>query len=69
MKTKKFRIDFVARTSVVVEVPECDNEEDIAIRIAEDYANTNDMNPSWEYEDEGIEEVGDDEKPVNNLED
>lgn len=68
MKTKKFRIDFVSHCSVVVEVPECDYEEDLAIRIAEDYTNTNDMQPSWEYEDGGVEEVYDEEEPVNDIE-
>lgn len=69
MKTKKIRVDFVSHCSVVVEIPECDDEESLAVDIAEEYVNSHNMQTCWEYEDGGVEEADDDEEPINNIED
>lgn len=65
MTTKKYRVDFVARKSIVVQIRE-DEDECEAIRIAEEIANRN-SDAFWEYEDEGIEEVSQDEEAENEI--
>lgn len=53
----KYRVDLVARASVVVEA----EDEFEAERIAENYCNTNpSFYPQYEVEDGGIEETEDD---------
>jgi len=64
-KTIKYRVDFSAYQSVVVEVPDGENAEEQAISLAEQYIY--DMFPSWEVDDGGIEEADEDEEPVNNI--
>ncbi len=64
-KTIKYRVDFSAHQSVVVEVPDSEDAEEQAISLAEQYIY--DLCPSWEVDDGGIEEVDEDEEPVNNI--
>ena len=53
---KRYRIDLVSRTSIVVEAA----DEDRAVKMAENYANTSPaFRPIFEMEDGGIEETED----------
>jgi len=63
--TIKYRVDFSAHQSVVVEVPDTEYSEEEAIKLAERYVY--DMCPSWEVDDGGIEEAEDNDEPVNNV--
>lgn len=65
MKIVKYRVDFSAHHSIVVSVPESENDEDEAIKLAEKYI-TN-IVPDWEMDDGGIEEADEDEEPENYL--
>ena len=65
---KKVRCDYSAHTSVVVAIPD-DAELDDAIEIAENYLATNNVTPSWDLDDGGVDEVDETEYTVNNLED
>ena len=69
MKTVKYRLDFSAHASIVVEVPDTENSEEKAIEIAERYMTGNDAYVDWEMDDGGIEEVENPEnyKPVNDV--
>jgi len=69
MKTVKYRLDFSAHTSIVVEVPDTENSEEKAIEIAERYITENDVYTYWDLDDGGIEEVEDTEndEPVNDV--
>lgn len=69
MKTVKYRLDFSAHTSIVVEVPDTENSEEKAIEIAEKYMTGNDVYVDWEMDDGGIEEIENPEKyePVNDV--
>lgn len=69
MKTVKYRLDFSAHASIVVEVPDSEYSEERAIEIAERYMTGNDVCAEWEIDDGGIEEVEnpDDYEPVNNV--
>lgn len=61
----KYRVDLVSRCCVVVEVN--DDDEDKAIKLAEEYMNTNPgIRPVFEFEgdDGSIEEVSDEEPDV-----
>ena len=70
METRKLRLDFVAHTSLVVEVEDNEKAEATAIKIAEKELRSNGFFPEWELEDGGIEDLepDDDEVPVNYLE-
>lgn len=65
MKKIKYRVDFSAHQSVVVEVPDTEYSEEEAIKLAEKYIDN--MCPYWEVDDGGIEEAGEDEEPINYL--
>ena len=65
MKTIKYRVDFSAHQSIVVEVPDTERSEDEAIALAEEYMYN--MRPSWEMDDGGVEEAEEDEEPINNV--
>ena len=65
MKSTKLRLDFSAHCSVVVEVPDGDNAEDLAVEIAEKYLTVKRVRPMWELDDDGIEEADPSEKAVN----
>ena len=69
MKTVKYRLDFSAHTSIVVEVHDTENSEDKAIEIAERYMTGSDVYVDWEMDDGGIEEVENPEnyEPVNDV--
>lgn len=69
MKTVKYRLDFSAHTSIVVEVPDTENSEEKAIEIAERYMTGNDVYADWEIDDGGIEEVEGPEsrEPINDV--
>lgn len=69
MKTVKYRLDFSAHKSIVVEVPDTEYSEEKAIEIAEEYMTGNDVYADWEMDDGGIEEVENTEKcePVNDV--
>lgn len=68
MKTVKLRLDYSAHQSVVVEVPDDENQEDNAIAIAYDYLASNGVYPMWELDDEGISEDDvEDAEPVNDI--
>ena len=69
METVKYRVDFSAHASIVVEVPDTENSEEKAIEIAERYMTGNDVCAGWEMDDGGIEEVEDPEnyEPVNDA--
>ena len=62
-KTIKYRVDFSAHQSIVVEVPDTEYSEDEAMKLAERYIYN--MCPSWEIDDGGIEEADEDDEPVN----
>lgn len=69
MKTVKYRIDFSAHKSIVVEVPDSEYSEEKAIEIAEGYMEGNDVYAEWEVDDGGIEEIENPEnyEPVNDV--
>lgn len=69
MKTIKFRLDFSAHKSIVVEVPDTEDSEEKAIELAEEYMQGNGVCADWEMDDGGIEEVEnpEDYEPVNNV--
>ena len=69
MKTVKYRLDFSAHASIVVEVPDTENSEEKAIEIAEKYMSGRDVYADWEMDDGGIEEVENPEnyEPVNDV--
>lgn len=69
MNTVKYRVDFSAHASIVVEVPDTENSEEKAIEVAERYMTGNDVYVDWEMDDGGIEEVETPEnyKPVNDV--
>ena len=69
MKTVKYRLDFSAHKSIVVEVPDTEYSEEKAIEIAEEYMTGNDVYADWEMDDGGIEEIENPEKyePVNDV--
>jgi len=69
MKTVKYRIDFSAHKSIVVEVPDSEYSEEKAIELAEEYMEGNDVYADWEMDDGGIEEVENPEncEPVNDV--
>lgn len=68
MKTVKLRLDYSAHQSVVVEVPDDENQEVNAIAIAYEYLASNGVCPMWELEDEGISEDDvEDAEPVNDI--
>lgn len=69
MKTVKYRLDFSAHKSIVVEVPDTEYSEEKAVEIAEMYMIGNDVCAEWEMDDGGIEEVEDPEnyEPVNDV--
>lgn len=58
----KFRLDYSAHVSVVVDVPDYvdeENGEDKAIEAAESYLKLRGVQPEWELDDGGVEEVDD----------
>lgn len=69
MKTVKYRIDFSAHKSIVVEVPDSEYSEEKAIELAEEYMEGNGVYADWEMDDGGIEEVDnpDDCEPINDV--
>lgn len=69
MKTVKFRLDFSAHKSIVVEVPDTEDSEEKAIELAEEYMQGNGVCADWEMDDGGIEEVENPEnyEPVNDV--
>ena len=67
MKTIKYRLDFTAHYSIVVEVPDEENSEENAIKIGEDCITKNDIVPCWDLDDGGIEVAEEDEEPVNDV--
>ena len=70
MKTVKLRLDFSAHHSVVVEVPDDENQEKNAIAIAEEYLDSNGVCPIWELDDEGItDDDVEDAEPINYVKD
>ncbi|MBP5723379.1 MAG: hypothetical protein J6X18_07380 [Bacteroidales bacterium] len=60
-------MDFSAHQSVVVEVPDDENQEENAIAIAEEYLSSNGVCSIWELDDEGITEDVEDDEPVNDV--
>lgn len=64
---KKFRLDFSAHTSVVVEVELDDDDamEEEAIKIAENYLEQRGVDAEWDLDDGGIEDVDDSEEAIN----
>lgn len=55
---KKIRVDFVAHSSVVVQVKECDDMYDKAIELAEQYIQGNPkIETVWEFEDGGVDDA------------
>ena len=68
MNTIKYRLDFSAHKSIVVEVPDTEYSEEKAIEIAERYMTGNDVYAEWEMDDGGIEEIDEDSgTPVNDV--
>ena len=69
MKTVKYRIDFSAHKSIVVEVPDSEYSEEKAIELAEEYMEGNGVYADWEMDDGGIEEIENPEnyEPVNDV--
>ena len=59
--TVKFRLDFSAHHSIVVEVPNTEDAEEEAIKKAEIRIFDNDIYADWELDDGGIEQIEDDE--------
>ena len=59
---KKIRVDFVAHCSVVVQVKECGDMYDNAVKLAEQYMQGNPaIRPEWEVEDDGVDDAGDED--------
>lgn len=63
MKTIKYRVDFSAHQSVVVEVTDTEDAEEKAMELAEKYIYN--FCPSWEIDDGGIEEADPEDEPIN----
>lgn len=58
---KKIRVDFVAHTSVVVQVKECDDMYDKAAELAEQYIQGNpSIETVWEVEGDGVDDAEED---------
>lgn len=58
---KKIRVDFVAHSSVVVQVKECDDMYDKAIELAEQYIQGNpSIETVWEFEGDGVDDAEED---------
>ena len=58
---KKIRVDFVAHSSVVVQVKEGDDMYDKAIELAEQYIQGNpSIETEWEFEGGGVDEAEED---------
>ena len=67
-KVKKVRVDFSAHYSVVVAVEDSYDYYDKAANIAEKYMNGNSVYPMWDVDDDGVYDVDDSEKAVNDEE-
>lgn len=66
-KVIKYRLDFTAHKSIVIEVPNGVNSEDEAIKIAQHYLSGNNVITEWELDDEGIMQVDDNCEAVNHI--
>ena len=66
MTTKKYRVDFVAHQSIVVQVREDEGEFE-AVDVAEEVMRTKYGGVAWDFEDGGIEEVSQDEEAENEI--
>lgn len=66
-KTIKYRVDFSAHHSIVVEVPDTEDAEYKAVELAESYMENTGACTYWEVDDGGVEEADPDEEPVNDV--
>ena len=66
-KTVKYRVDFSAHHSIVIEVPDTEDAEYKAVELAESYMENTGVYTYWEVDDGGIEEADPNEEPVNDI--